>query len=133
MRVRITVHENEPPIDTPDLASVDRVIASASEESNARGLLNILLLEADNGNWLSLVVGSDETVLSFNYGHQLPPYYASKGKDAREEPVMTAYVSLQHHTEFPRKWVIPMHEAMPAAHEFCETGELPSSIEWTEV
>ena len=60
---------------------VDKVIASASEGARASGLLNIIFLEADNGNYMSLVVGGDETVLCFNYGHQDPPYYASQGKD----------------------------------------------------
>jgi hypothetical protein len=112
---------------------VDKVIASASEEARANGLLNIIFLEADNGNYMSLVVGGDETVLGFNYGHQDPPYYASKGRNKSDKPVMTAYMYPDHHTEFPRKWVIPMKEGLLAVREFCETGELPSCIEWTEV
>jgi hypothetical protein len=131
--IKVTVHENEPPIEVQDVASVSEVISSAAEEACAKGLLNIISLEADNGNCLTLVVGDDETTLGFNYGHQDPPYYASKGKDESDEPVMTAYVALRHHTEFPRRWVLPMKEGVLAVQEFCETSELPRRIEWTEV
>jgi hypothetical protein len=131
--MKITVHENEPSIEVQDVASVSEVISSAAEEARATGLLNIISIEADNGNYLTLVVGGDETVLGFNYAHQDPPYYASKGKDESDEPVMTAYVALRHHTEFPRRWVISMKEGLLAVQEFCETSELPRRIEWTEV
>jgi hypothetical protein len=124
MKVKITFHENKPPVELQDVVSVNEVVSSASEEARAKGLLNIISVEADNGNYLTLVVGGDETVLGFNYGHQDPPYYASKGKDESDEPMMTAYVAFRHHTEFPREWVLPMQEGMLAVQEFCETGEL---------
>lgn len=133
MKMKIIIHENEPPIEVRDVTRLNEVIRSASEEARSEGLLSIIFLEAENGNYLGLVVGGNETVLSFNYGHKDPPYYASKGMDENEEPVLTAYVALHHHTEFPRKWVIPMKEGMLAVHEFFETRELPSCIEWTEV
>ena len=131
--MKITVHQNEPPIEARDISRVHALIYSASEEARAEGLLNIIFIEAENGNYITLVVGGDETVLAFNYGHRDPPYYASRGENESEEPVMTAYLVLHHHTEFARKWVIPMKQGMLAVHEFCETGELPKCIEWTEV
>ena len=79
-----------------------------------------------------MVVGGDETVLSYTHGHRNPPYYASRGADARSKPVMTCYVGLVHHTEFPRKYVIPFEKGLIAAHEFAESGLLPQSIEWVE-
>jgi hypothetical protein len=133
MKMKITVRENEFPVELQDVVSVNEVISSASEEACAKGLLNIISVEADNGNYLTLVVGGDETVLGFNYGHQDPPYYVSKGKDEGDEPMMTAYIAFRHHTEFPGKRVLPIQEGMLAVHEFCETGELPRCIEWTEV
>jgi hypothetical protein len=133
MKMKITVYEDKPSIEIQDIASVNEVISSASEEAHAKGLLNVIFVEADNGNYLTLVVGGDETVLGFNYGHLDPPYYASKGNNENDEPVMTAYVSLRHHTEFPGKWVLSMQEGMLAVQEFCETGELPKCIKWTEV
>jgi hypothetical protein len=48
------------------------------------------------------------------------------------EPVLTAYVALSHHTEFPRRSVIPWADGIRALHEFVESGELPAAIEWEE-
>jgi hypothetical protein len=131
--MKIIVHENEPPIEVRDVTRLNEVVRSASGEAHAEGLLSIVFIEAENGNSLGLVVGGDETSLAFNYGHLDPPYYSSKGMDENEEPVLTACVSLRHHTELPRNSVIPMKEGMLAVHEFFETGELPSCIEWMEV
>jgi hypothetical protein len=133
MKIKITVHEDKPSVEIQDIASANEVISSASEEARAKGLLNVIFVEADSGNCLTLVVGGDETVLGFNYGHLDPPYYASKGNNESDEPVMTAHASFRHHTEYPRKWVLSMQEGMLAVREFCETGDLPKCIKWTEV
>jgi hypothetical protein len=133
LTIRITVHETKPSIWVQSIADLDKVIASVSKEARTEDLLSIVLLEADNGNCISLVVGGDETVLGFTYGHLDPPYYASKGKDESDEPVMTTYAFFRHHTEFSRKSVISMKEGTLAVYEFFETSDLPKCIEWAEV
>jgi Immunity protein Imm1 len=112
---------------------LDRMIAMAAEEAQARGKLNIIFLDAPDGNELSLVVGGDETVLGFVHGHRDPPYYATRGATADLHPVMTCYVGLAHHTEFPRRHVISYAEGLAAAREFAVTGSLPRSVEWITV
>jgi hypothetical protein len=93
-------------------------------------MLNVIFLKAANGNNLSFVVGGDDTVLSFTYGYRNPPYYASRGADTSTPPIMTCYVGLVHHTEFPRKYLIPFERGLTAAQEFAESGTVPRSIEW---
>lgn len=115
------------------IEELDRLIAMAAEEAQARGMLNIIFLDAPNGNELSLVVGGDETVLGFVHGHRDPPYYATRGDTADLRPVMTCYIGLAHHTEFPRMHVISYAEGLAAAHEFAATGSLPRSVEWITV
>jgi hypothetical protein len=115
------------------IEELDRLIAMAAEEAQARGMLNVIFLDAPNGNGLSLVVGGDETVLGFVHGHRDPPYYATRGDTADLYPAMTCYVGLAHHTEFPRRHVIPYAEGLAAAHEFAVTGSLPRSAEWITV
>ena len=131
--MKILLRENESPVEARAWADIDRAITSATEEARAEGRLIIIELEAVNGNSISVVVGGDETVLGFVYRHRNPPYYASKGSTEDDEPVMTAYFLLAHHTEFPRNWVIPLKEVMSAVNEFCQSGELPKCIEWVEV
>jgi hypothetical protein len=128
----ISVHDAEPAIRISTATELERMIHIASEEARARKMLNIIFLEAANGNSLSFVVGGDDTVLSFTYSHGNPPYYASRGAQASTHPVMTCYVGLAHHTEFPREYVISFERGLTAAHEFAQSGTLPQSIGWIE-
>jgi hypothetical protein len=128
----ISVHFAEPAVQISTATEFERVIRLASEEARARKMLNIIFLKAANGNNLSFVVGGDDTVLSFTYGHRNPPHYASRGAHTSTHPIMTCYVGLVHHTEFPRENVIAFERGMMAAQEFAESGTLPRSIEWME-
>ena len=114
-------------------ADLKRVLSEASSEARELGKLNLVQLHAPNGNEVSLVVGGDETVVGFRYGSGDPPYLASRGDSTDDEPLLTAYVALSHHTEFSRKWVVPSHLGEAAAVEFLRTGDLPRSISWVEV
>jgi hypothetical protein len=115
------------------IAELDQALQDAALQAKSVALLNIIFLYAPNEDHLSLVVGSDETVVGFNYGHGDPPYYASEGEINADEPVLTAYVSLEHHTEFPRRWVVPMELGRRAAVEFLATGERPRAVKWAEL
>ncbi len=131
--MRIVIHEKESALEVRTVADIDSVIASATAEACAKGLLNIIEVEADNGNTMNIVVGGNDTVLGFRYGQGDLPNYASKGIATEDEPVMTAFLSLLHHTEFPRKWVIPLNKGLSALQEFCQSGNLPTCIAWVEV
>lgn len=130
--VSVRVHDDEEVVRVASSDELDRVLQSAGDEARTRGRLNIIVLEAPNGNELGMVVGGDETVLVFTYGHRNPPYCASRGPAIDARPVMTCYVGLVHHTEFPRTYVIPYATGLAAAHAFAGSGALPSSVAWIE-
>jgi hypothetical protein len=130
--VSLRIRDGEDDIHVTTMAELDRVLHQAGEEARAQAILSTIFLDAANGNVLSLVVGGDETVLTFTYGHLDPPYYASRGAAADPLPVMTCYVGLSHHTEFPRIYVVPYASGLVAAHEFVESGALPPSMQWVE-
>ncbi len=109
------------------------MIAEACATAKAVGKLNIIFLYAPNRDHLTLVVGGEETVVGFNYGHGNPPYYVSVGGSEVDSPVLTAYVGLEHHTEFPRRWVVPFEVGEQAATEFLATGERPRAVNWLEL
>ena len=115
-----------------DATHLDEVLRTASEEARVTKKLNGVTIESDNGNRLLVVVGSNESVLVFNYGGEDPPYYASKGASDNHEPLMTCYIAFQHHTEFSRKHVIPFVDGVRAVHEFLATDDLPRCINWEE-
>lgn len=108
-------------------------VAVGVEESNRRGHLGLINLEVPGGNVSSIVVGSEETVLSFVYGHGNPPYYVSRGKAESIDPVFTCFLLFEHHTEFARRNVIPMPDGIKAAREFFAVNDLPKSVAWEEV
>jgi hypothetical protein len=113
-------------------AELEATLEEATLLAKAAGKLNIIFLYAPNRDHLTLVVGGEETVLGFNYGHGDPPYFASRGPAQTDSPMLTAYVGLEHHTEFPRLWVVPARLGTEAAKEFRATGRRPSAVEWVE-
>lgn len=115
------------------ILELEGTLQEAASQAKSVERLNVIFLYGPNEDHLSLVVGGDETVLGFNYGHGDPPYYASEGASEGDEPVLTAYVNLEHHTEFPRRWVVPMELGARAAAEFLATGERPTAVKWVEL
>jgi len=75
----------------------------------------------------------EETVQVFNFSGEDPPYYASKGMSNDDEPLMTCYITFQHHTDFPRRHVIPFADGVKAVHQFLDTNDLPTCVEWGRV
>ena len=130
MHYRLTVSETEDAISIGSREDLRAAIEFAAAEAQAVDRLNIIFLEAENGNSLSLVVGSNETVLNFTYGHCDPPYMVSRGECDASDPPLTAFVALVHHTEYPRRWVIPFEEGMAALDQFVKTADLPNVVRW---
>jgi Immunity protein Imm1 len=133
VEIRAAIKDQAPERIINSVEALDATLDEASSEARAVGRLNIVLLSAPNRDWLSLVVGGNETVVSFNCGHGDPPYYASVGVAYTDAPGLTAYVGLEHHTEFSRRWVVPTDAGRQAAREFLVTGERPNSLVWEEL
>ena len=131
--MKIIIRENTPPIEVNGLTHLDQLIIAASKQAKDEEILSIIFLNADNSNQLGIVVGGDETVLGFNYNNQDQLYCASKGKQNCDDPIMTCYLLFQHHTEFPRKYVITLDNGLKAVHEFYEFNTLPNCIEWQKI
>jgi hypothetical protein len=135
--IMVTIHaairDRTPERVLSDVTALDSLLDEVSAEARTVGRLNVVVLSAPNRDWLSLVLGGKETVVSFNYGHGNPPYYASVGATEGDEPMLTAFVGLEHHTEFPRRWVVPAAAGRQAAREFLATGQRPASLRWEEV
>ena len=133
MSARVTVHDNEPATSIVDANQLNAILKAATEEARSKNILGAVIIEAENGNSLTIAVGGDETVLTFDYGHRNPPYYASKGASVSDEPFLTCYLTFQHHSEFSRKNVIPYHDGAKAVAQFLNSGNLPTCISWEAV
>ena len=133
MVLRITTHDGKEPITVQDRNQLNAVLEATSDEARLKNLLSAVVLDAENGNSITMVVGGTETVLGFDYGHRDPPYYASKGECDDDEPGLTCFLTFQHQTEFPRRNVISYANGMNAVAEFLDSGNLPTCISWEEV
>src|SRR5262245_20691560 len=100
----LSVHTRQgvPPTVVTDTSQLKRVLTQADQDARAASRPNIIDLKAPNGDTLSMVVGSDETVLGFTAGSGQPPFYASSGPVKDAQPVMTCYLYSTQRTEFPR-------------------------------
>lgn len=133
MGLRLAFRTDRLPVNVHDPHGLDEMLNEASAEVRSRNLLGAVLITADNNNEMTILVGGEESVLTFEYGHKDTPYYASKGASNEDEPIMTCYLELQHHTEFPRKYVVPFADGLKAIREFLVSGALPTCIRWEEV
>ncbi len=134
MALKIEIRQGEAPLTVRDATQLDQALAQAAEEARKRGMLGAVRIEAGNGNVLIMVLGGDETVLSFDYfsDHDLR-CYASRGASDEDEPVITCYLAMHHHTEFLRKNVIPLSDGVKAVRQFLDSDGLPTCISWVEV
>jgi hypothetical protein len=134
MALKIEIRQGEAPLTVKDATQLDEALGQAAEEARRRGMLGAVLIEADNGNVLTMVVGGAETVLGFDdHDEQNLRCYASRGASDAHEPIMTCYLAMHHHTEFSRKNVIPLSDGVKAVRQFLDSGGLPACISWEEV
>ena len=131
--LRASVRDQVADLVVDSSTALDVTLEQAELEARSLGMLNVVMLTALNGDQLSIVIGGQETVVGYIYGHGNPPYYVSSGIASVDVPVLTAYIGLEHHTEYPRCWVVPMAAGRKAAHEFLIAGQRPQCIDWTEV
>lgn len=133
MPITVAISEHSQALFARDDAELLASLETAAAEAVAAGKLGIAVLTAPNGNDMTFVVGGNETVLGFTYGHGQPPYFVSVGVETSQAPLLVAYYLLGHHTEFSRDEVIPLELGTRAALEFLATSELPECVRWREV
>ncbi len=132
IELRASVKTGAKELSVGNVLELDETLSAAETQARAAGILGGIKLRAPNGDELLLVVGGDETVLGFNRADGDPPYYASHGAADTDLPYFTAYIGLTHHTEFPRRHVVPIEQGRSAAFEFLRTGARPTSVRWVE-
>lgn len=108
-------------------------LSRLARECQDMGRLGLFEMKSQSGFVMGMVLGGAESALSFGRADGEPPHFASEGPASDDEPVLTTYLDLHHHTELPRWSVISMESATDAAKEFLETGVRPTRIAWREI
>ena len=134
MALKIKTRVDAAPLAVEDATQLHEALRQAAEEARKREILGAVLIEAGNGNVITMVVGGDETVLGFDdFSDPDLRCYASRGASDADEPIMTCYLAMHHHTEFLRKNVIPLSDGVKAVRQFLSSDGLPKCISWEEV
>ena len=134
MKAKVTIHEGEAPTEVQSADELEAVLEEAAQDSARLGTPNVVFVEIEGGNCLSLVVGAEpETVIGFVNGRGEPVYFISKGTADTAEPVLLALITMSYPTALLRRWLVPWQRGLEAVREFAATGELPASVEWIEL
>jgi hypothetical protein len=85
-----------------------------------------------HGYQIGLGLGHDLSFVHFEQANGEPPYFITIG-DPNAAGVLAFYLFNNHHTEIPRRNLIPTSEARAIVSEYVDTAVRSSSIEWEEV
>jgi hypothetical protein len=118
----------------------ERDLIAALEEVNAAarrdGVRVVATLssdiDAEVAPYLTLVLGDDESVLTYDDGDNGPDSGISVGPNAGDTPELVAAYGTGH-MEYQRWMVIPTKDAYAATQEFFRTGIRPTNIELREI
>ena len=97
----------------------------------AQGEAQIVQVTRDEAGTLGIVLGAPRSFLHHVPVHLQPPYFASRGEQAREE-MFEFFIAGSARTEVPWIATIPVETARAAVRAFVENGERPAEIAWVE-
>jgi hypothetical protein len=81
---------------------------------------------------VGLGLGNNESFVHFELETGEPPYVISVG-DSNAEGVLAFYLFNNHHTEIPRRNLIPTMKAREIVSQWITTALRPLNIKWEEV
>lgn len=125
---RISWNNNEEHSESPQ--AVERLLDRLHASCRTTPTL-VTVERTDNGDSLSIGLGSDKSVLNYVRGDQNPPYYTSSGGNHRDEAI--SFLFGGEWSEYPLRNAVPVSAAREAMALFCKTGELSKNIMWEEV
>lgn len=90
---------------------------------------NDLYLGAASGPWMGFGGGPDQVLVTYSESEARPHYQASPSGDPDTVELVGVRVGGQDVELSPRD-LIDIDQAIPAALQFLETGDLPARLEW---
>ncbi len=119
-------------VEVESLVILDKTIDNLqSEAAQAKPIL--VEVVRFTGDVLIIGLGLKDAVLSYGPASKNPPYYVSVREGAATTEDTVVYYFYGAYTEFPARFLIPMHQARMALRYFVETGQLTKEIIWEQV
>jgi hypothetical protein len=103
----------------------------AEEEADGAGAMGLVDFEAANGNRLSMLVGGEDTALSWRYPGDTEPRFLSQG-DASATGSVPCSRDFNNRIHCPRWALIPRAEGLAALDEFAASNEIPENLQWAD-
>jgi Immunity protein Imm1 len=121
--------EREPPLYVSTLPEIDRALDRIAAECPPDHP-TIVVLKV-NDHTLTLGLGGPESFIQVTESDD-PPYIVTVG-DTNAGGELTFFYQGEHHTEIPRRNLIPVLTARKVVQEFCATGQRAAITSWEEV
>ena len=122
--------EKEKPIEIANVAELDHLLDEIA--SNTTPEHPIIVFVYAYGYQVSIGLGHTESFIHFESESGEPPYLITVG-DEEAEGVLAFFLFGNHHTEIPRRYLIPIEEARDIVKEWLQTGVRPMDQKWEEV
>jgi hypothetical protein len=113
-----------------DAAELDRVFDEVIQ-SECKEYPIVIEIQA-NGFLLKMAVGLAESFVQISSDSGLSPYLVAVS-DKNATDTFDFYFQGVHHTEIPRRNILPSALARELSRAFVVTGTIPESIEWEEL
>ncbi len=121
---------NEDVVTVYDAAELDRVVDEVIQ-SECKEYPTVIEIQA-NGYLLKMAVGLAESFVQISSDSGLSPYLVAVS-DKNAADTFDFYFQGLHHTEIPRRNILPSAFARELSRALVVTGTIPESIEWEEL
>jgi hypothetical protein len=128
--IRVQYSDNEPIIEVSSADKLEHLLDDITFKTNS-GYPAVVFVTV-NDHRVILGIGQEESFLQIESEVGDPPYLTTIG-DPDAQGVMAFYLFGDHHTEIPRRNLIPEAKARKALLEWVRTGILSKEVEWEEI
>ena len=122
--------ELEPEISIGNDDQLDRALGLVTQRLPPKWSTIVMLRSTEYT--LTFALGSSESFVQLSRADDEPPYLATVG-DPTAKGQATFYFLGEHHTEIPRRHLIPAVMARDVIREFVTTGRRSAAIPWEEI
>jgi hypothetical protein len=127
---RVQWSEQEPVLEASSADELGRILDQVGLHASWEAP-TIVFVEAHDYRVL-VGLGCKKSFLQFEPESGDPPYLVTVG-DAGAQGLVAFYLFGNHHTEIPRRYLIPAARAREVLKEWIQTAVRPSSLEWDEI
>lgn len=129
-KILVQHSETEQLIEVSNANELDQVLDDIT--SNASPDFPTIVYVYAHGYQFSLGLGNEKSFIHVELESGEPPYFITVG-ESNTEGVSAFYLFEKHHTEIPRRNLIPINTAREVLNKWIQTETRPTKVEWEEI